>query len=65
MSNSDAKHQSRVSGQGRFGGATMKIWSVHAGQATDQGHRVLYVLIISLALAAGGMIIVALTGQSL
>jgi hypothetical protein len=43
----------------------MKIRSVHADQATDQGHRVLYVLVISLALAAGAMVLVALIGQSL
>jgi hypothetical protein len=43
----------------------MKNWNMHTAQQTDHGHRVLYVLLISLTMAVGGMIFVALTGQSL
>jgi hypothetical protein len=48
---------------GAFGGATMEHFSMHNASQADNGQRVLYVLIISLVLAVGGMIFVALTGQ--
>jgi hypothetical protein len=41
----------------------MEHFSVHNATQADNGHRVLYVLIVSLALAVVGMIFVALTGQ--
>jgi hypothetical protein len=38
---------------------------MHNAEQADHGHRVLYVLVISLALTVGAMIFVALAAQSL
>jgi hypothetical protein len=47
---------------GRFGAVTMKNCSMHSAGEEDRGQRVLYVLVISLALTVAGMTVVVLTG---
>jgi hypothetical protein len=42
----------------------MEHFDMHTVNQEDNGHRVLCVLVTSLALAVAGMVFVALTGQS-